>query len=167
MSLYNSQERKAMKYPYVIEKAKNNYAGFFIDASCVATANTKEELKEKLSRGLAIYILEARKYGQHPSPTPEKNIDLSEYGISLDNEGVELGYTEPASINPTSLAIDQAIKAVGITEAEVARRMGTSRSALSRITDPFYWGHTMTMLKKFADSIGAKIEVSFPIEKTT
>lgn len=152
-------------YPYIVEKAKNNYSGFFIDASCVATAKTKSELKDKLAKALAIYILEAAKYGQHIKPTLTDNIDLSEYEISLGNKGVELDYLEPAPVNPTSLAIDETIKTLGMTEAEVARRMKTSSAALSRITDPFYWGHSMTMLKKFADSVGAKINISFPVEK--
>ena len=154
-------------YPYVIEKTKNNYSAFFIDASCVATAKNKRELKDKLSKALAIYILEAAKYGQRIESTPAENIDLSEYEISLDDKGVELDYLEPAPVNPTSLAIDETIKTLGMTEAEVARRMKTSPAALSRITDPFYWGHSMTMLKKFADSIGAKINISFPVEKVS
>jgi hypothetical protein len=33
-----------------------------------------------------------------------------------------------------------------LSEAEAARRMGTSRAALTRITDPFYWGHSFSML---------------------
>jgi antitoxin component HigA of HigAB toxin-antitoxin module len=93
-----------------------------------------------------------------PAATPKDALDLSEY----EPEAYEIADVEPALLNPISLEIERAIRKTGMTEAEVARRMGTSRASLTRITDPFYWGHSLSMLRRFAEAVGAEVKLEFP-----
>ncbi|MDQ3458996.1 MAG: type II toxin-antitoxin system HicB family antitoxin [Deinococcota bacterium] len=147
-----------MKYPFVIEKAPRNYAGFFPDIPGVATAKTKEELKERMAEVLALTLDELRASAAAiPAPTPLDKLDVSEYE---PEEPFEIAEVEPAPMNPVSLEIERAIRAAGLSESEVARRIGTSRAAMTRITNPFYWGHSLSTLHKLADALGAQLEVS-------
>lgn len=37
--------------------------------------------------------------------------------------------------------------------------MGTGHAAISRMADPFYWGHSVSTLRKLADVLGLQVEV--------
>jgi antitoxin HicB len=49
----------------------------------------------------------------------------------------------------------------GLTQREIARRMGTTQSAVSRMTDPFYWNHSLSSLDRFAKAMGKTIELRY------
>lgn len=49
--------------------------------------------------------------------------------------------------------------AAGLSQAELAERVGTTQSAISRLESADYEGHSLSMLRKIADALGAKIEV--------
>lgn len=152
-----------MKYPYVIERAPSNIAGFFPDLPGVATAASTEELKEKMSQILAIVLYDYAETGQSaPSPTPRDRLDLGEYEIELAD--VEVDEVEPAVLNPVSLELQDAIRARGLSRAEVARRMGVTRSVVSRLTNPFYFGHSLSSLQRIAEVLGAELEIEFKLK---
>jgi len=49
----------------------------------------------------------------------------------------------------------------GLTQQELADRVGTSKSAISRLEDADYEGHSLTMLKRLADALDKRVEVRF------
>lgn len=47
----------------------------------------------------------------------------------------------------------------GLTQAQLAKLVGTSPSVISRLEDSDYQGHSLTMLKRIAEALGKKVEV--------
>lgn len=55
--------------------------------------------------------------------------------------------------------------AAGLTQAELARRVETTRSVISRLEDADYDGHSLAMLRRVARALGHRLEISFkPLE---
>ena len=53
----------------------------------------------------------------------------------------------------------------GITQTELANRVGTSPSVISRLEDANYRGHSLTMLQRIAAALGKRVEVRFVSSK--
>lgn len=104
--------------------------------------------------------LELRNYAEGnelpPAPLSKSDIDLSDY-----EAGSVVLYIEPAPLNPVSLTLAAELKRLGVKSSELARRLGTSRSVVSRLTNPFYWGHSVKTLNRVAEVLGAELKVSF------
>lgn len=49
----------------------------------------------------------------------------------------------------------------GITQTELARRVGTSPSVISRLEDANYRGHSLTMLQRIAAALDKRVDVRF------
>jgi len=47
----------------------------------------------------------------------------------------------------------------GLSQKDLARRVGTTQSAISRLEDADYEGHSLSMLRRVADALGAEVEV--------
>jgi transcriptional regulator with XRE-family HTH domain len=50
-------------------------------------------------------------------------------------------------------------KASGLSQKELARRVGTSQQQISRLESPAYEGHSLSMLRRVAEVLGADIQV--------
>lgn len=50
-------------------------------------------------------------------------------------------------------------QAAGVSQVEMAKRLKTSQAAISRMERVDYRGHTVRMLVKYAEALGAKLEV--------
>ena len=50
-------------------------------------------------------------------------------------------------------------KKKGLTQSQLARRIGTATSVISRLEDSRYEGHTLNMIRRVAKGIGADVEV--------
>lgn len=78
---------------------------------------------------------------------------------------VELEYQDspepPAIPNPVSLAIKTAITESGLTQVEVARRLGVKPSLVSRWVHPRYASHTLETLRRLAEVLGLELRVGF------
>ena len=48
-----------------------------------------------------------------------------------------------------------------LTQAQLAKRVGTSTSVISRLEDADYTGHSLTMLQRIASALNQRIEFSF------
>jgi len=57
--------------------------------------------------------------------------------------------------------IHDARTAAGLTQAELAKLVGTTQSVISRLEDADYGGHSLSMLQRIADALHQKLEVRF------
>lgn len=48
----------------------------------------------------------------------------------------------------------------GLTQAELARRIGTNQQAISRLENPHYKGYTVAFLQKVVEALGGKIKIT-------
>ncbi|MBW3623780.1 MAG: helix-turn-helix transcriptional regulator [Armatimonadetes bacterium] len=53
----------------------------------------------------------------------------------------------------------------GWTQRELARRVGTTPSVISRLEDEGYEGHSLTLLRRVAHALGMSIKVEFVPEE--
>ena len=49
----------------------------------------------------------------------------------------------------------------GLSQKELARKLKTSQQQISRLESPSYEGHSLSMLRRVADALGATVRVSF------
>lgn len=52
-------------------------------------------------------------------------------------------------------------KAAGLTQAQLAERIGTTQSVISDLEDAEYEGHSLAMLRRIASALGLSVQVSF------
>jgi len=50
----------------------------------------------------------------------------------------------------------------GLTQTEIAKRIGTTPSVISRLEDVEYSGHSLSMLRRVAWALGRDVEIRFP-----
>ena len=53
----------------------------------------------------------------------------------------------------------------GLTQRELAERVGTTASAISRLEDARYGGHSLAMLRRIAAAFDLRLEVRFVLRK--
>lgn len=56
-------------------------------------------------------------------------------------------------------------KASRLSQKELAKRVGTSQQQISRLESPSYEGHSLSMLRRVADVLGANIHVEIQPKK--
>ena len=56
-------------------------------------------------------------------------------------------------------AILAAREHAGLTQAQLAKLIGTTQSAISRLEDADYEGHSLTMLQRIAEALNHRVEV--------
>jgi transcriptional regulator with XRE-family HTH domain len=58
-------------------------------------------------------------------------------------------------------------KDAGVSQKELARRLGTSQQQISRLESPAYEGHSLSMLRRVAKVLHAEVHVAFePVPST-
>lgn len=55
--------------------------------------------------------------------------------------------------------IHEARTQAGLTQRELAARVGTTQSAIARLEDADYDGHSLSMLRRIAEALGRRVEV--------
>ncbi len=53
----------------------------------------------------------------------------------------------------------------GLTQARLAKMIGTTESVISRLEDSDYKGHSLTMLKRIAEAVDKRVEIRFVSRK--
>ncbi|MGO8931321.1 MAG: helix-turn-helix domain-containing protein [Limisphaerales bacterium] len=54
----------------------------------------------------------------------------------------------------------------GISQKELARKIHTSQQQISRLESPGYEGHSLSMLRRVADALGATVRLTFEAPDT-
>jgi antitoxin HicB len=84
----------------------------------------------------------------------------SEFDDSLRKEGI-LEEVEARAIKQIiTYALQEEMAKNRISQTEMARRLGTSRSALKRLLDPNNYSVTLTTLSRTANTLGKKLKIS-------
>lgn len=56
----------------------------------------------------------------------------------------------------------------GLSQGELAKKMGTAASVICRLEDAEYDGHSLFMLKRIAETLGKRLQIRFvPARKRT
>jgi DNA-binding XRE family transcriptional regulator len=64
-----------------------------------------------------------------------------------------------------AIQLAQIRRRTGLSQKELAKRVGTSQQQISRLESPSYEGHTLSMLRRIAEVLGAKVRVEIQKEK--
>ena len=55
--------------------------------------------------------------------------------------------------------------AAGLTQAELAKAVGTTQSVISQLEDAEYQGHSLSMLRRIAAALNTRVEIRLvPVE---
>ena len=55
----------------------------------------------------------------------------------------------------------------GLSQRELAKKIGTTASTICRLEDADYDGHSLYMLKRIAEALGKRVEIRFvPVKRT-
>lgn len=147
-----------LKFMAVVHDNGKNWSGFFPDLpGAVATGGDKEQLISHLSEVLALHLLDMREDGED-IPTPRSHLDARAADRYPDHQYVEIA---EAMVNPVSLEIGRVISETGKSLRQLGEEKGIGYSVLSRLQDPFYWGHSLKSLMAFADAFGLKPHIEF------
>ena len=49
----------------------------------------------------------------------------------------------------------------GLSQQDLARKLGTSQQQISRLESPAYEGHSLSMLRRVAEALGATVRIVF------
>src|SRR5438309_1269187 len=76
---------------------------------------------------------------------PKRELDLEQARLEADVAG----------------ALYQLRTAAGLSQAELAKRVGTTQSVISRLEDADYEGHSLAMLRRIAAAVQRRVEIRF------
>ena len=81
----------------------------------------------------------------------------------MADQNVQLRHlTENARINAAVAQLIYAARTQArLSQADLARRVGTKQSVISRLEDADYEGHSLSMLHRIAIALGQRIEIRF------
>jgi len=51
-------------------------------------------------------------------------------------------------------------QARGLTQKQVAELLGTKQQAIARLEDPTYTGHSLSMVRKYVEALGANLDLT-------
>lgn len=140
-----------MQYLAFIEQDGAAWGGFIPELHTTATGKNRQQVIDRLSEGATFTFVALTEEGKPiPQPVYQSAQDLSDEERQ-DVKGMDATFITPAGISATSIAIGQAIERSGLKRSEVAQRMGTSPAAITRITNRFYFEHSLPTLRQLAD----------------
>lgn len=80
--------------------------------------------------------------------------------VGKDKAKAEAYEAELANADVARKIYDLRTKA-GLTQGELAKLVGTSTSAISRLEDADYEGHSLAMLRRIATALNKRVEIRF------
>ena len=86
----------------------------------------------------------------------------------LQNEGFRMCFVEADRAWDVALQLAALRVARGLTQQQVADLLGTKQQAIARMENPSYTGHSLSTLRKYADLLGASVDLTIvPKERLT
>lgn len=83
----------------------------------------------------------------------------SSFDEFLEEENILAESDATAIKRVVAYEVQKSMKEKNITKTEMAKRMGTSRSSLTRLLDPFNSSITLTTIETALSAIGKKIQI--------
>jgi transcriptional regulator with XRE-family HTH domain len=92
-----------------------------------------------------------------------KSPDLQRtYDRSVGNDPGRIGaYEEALADAEVGMMVHELRIFEGLTQAQLAERIGTTASAISRVESADYRGHSLAMLRRIAGAVGKKVAILF------
>lgn len=94
-------------------------------------------------------------------PESADAVEIAKRRLGLDTPEAE---TELARIREEMEVAQQVYELrthAGLSQRELARRIGTTASVISRLENADYDGHSLSMLRRIAAAVGYRVEVRF------
>lgn len=84
------------------------------------------------------------------------------YDRHIGNDPKEIGTYEQEVFNADlARKIFELRTKAGLSQRELAQRVGTSASAICRLEDADYEGHSLSVLKRIAEALNKRVEIRF------
>ena len=84
-------------------------------------------------------------------------------GRKLEDPEFRKRFEEADKAWDIALQLSALRKARGLTQQQVADLLGTKQQAIARLEDPSYTGHSLSMVKKYAEALGATVQVTITL----
>lgn len=78
---------------------------------------------------------------------------------NLENPAFAARFSEAGAAWEVALQIVQLREAAGLSQKELADRIGSTQQQISRLESASYDGHSLRMLRRVADALGARVKV--------
>ena len=96
----------------------------------------------------------------------KKNTNFDRYlEVQLQDPDFVKKFKEAGEAWDVALQLAALRKASGLSQKELARRVGTSQQQISRLESPDYEGHSLRMLRRVVEVLGAKVRVEICRQK--
>ena len=95
--------------------------------------------------------------------TWQKRISTSTWSASWRIPEFRKRFEEADRAWDIALQLSALRKARGLTQQQVADLLGTKQQAIARLEDPSYTGHSLSMVKKYAEALGATVQVTITL----
>lgn len=78
------------------------------------------------------------------------------YGVNLKSDESIQRWAEPFRV---AQLIHDARTSAGLTQSELAEKVGTTQSVISQLEAADYEGHSLSMLRRIATALGSHVEI--------
>ncbi|MBB6015157.1 helix-turn-helix domain-containing protein [Deinococcus radiopugnans] len=144
-------------YLTIVSSGERNWNALVPELHCIVTAPGHAEVLKLAGESIAVALED-----QPHHVAQIKSLEDLDTDLRADLDGSEeIVFLNPAPMNPVSLEIEHALNNAQVSQAELARRIGSSRSAVNRLVNPFYWGHSLDVLRRVAAALDAEVQVKF------
>ena len=106
----------------------------------------------------------ARLAGKEPEMKQKTNFDIYLEEQLKDKEFADR-FKKAGEAWDIAIQLSSLRKEVGLSQKELATRLGTSQQQISRLESPSYEGHSLSMLRRVAEVLGASLHVEFQRRK--
>ena len=89
---------------------------------------------------------------------PKTNFDLY-LEEQLKDKGFAERFKKAGEAWDVAIRLASLREKTGLSQKELAKRVGTSQQQISRLESPSYEGHSLSMLRRVADALGAIVRV--------
>ncbi len=83
----------------------------------------------------------------------------------LKDPGFAEGFKKASEARDVAIQLASLRKRSGLSQKELAKRVGTSQQQISRLESPSYKSHSLSMLRRVADVLGANVHVKIQAKK--